>query len=179
MLFGSCSWSLAVWILAQANLPVLPSDSVLRLVDGSGIIRLTFRNSSEFALRDLRLNIGSPEPLKVRVSPAQIKGCLPAERCAFVLRAEVLPKTPEKRFLIDLRLSADGFETGLHRSRLLVDASPRASQANQGWMDAGSIRVGGRSKSSRVLVLTLLSVVPVLILLGLGILFKRRARGSP
>jgi hypothetical protein len=129
-------------------------------------------------LRDLRLNIISSEPLKVRVSPAKIHACLPAERCAFVLRAEALPKTPEKRFLVDLSLGAATWPAALHRSRLLVDASPRAKKPNRGWMDAGSIRVGGRSQTWRVVVISLLSVVPVILLLGLGMLFKRRARGS-
>jgi hypothetical protein len=173
---------LATLLLAAASAPgpkvdMFMDDDMLRMVRGSGSIRLIYRNVGPLELIDLRLATTTQTPVTLEPRPGVISRCQPADRCVFVVDAKAVTGTPERRFFVELILSAAGAE--IHRAPLLVDASPRAAVRERGWMDAGSVQVGERSQTTRVVVLTLLAAVPVLLLLGLGWWFKRRAaRGA-
>lgn len=169
---------LATLLLAAAGAPgpkvdMFMADDMLRLVQGSGSIRLIYRNVAPLELKDVRLEATADVPVTLDVRPGIIPRCQPADRCVFIIDGKATATTPERRFFATLVLSAAGVE--IHRAPLLVDASPRAAVRERGWMDAGSIQVGERSQTTRVVVLTLLAAVPVMLLLGLGWWFKRRA----
>jgi len=172
---------LALILLAAAAAPgprveLVMGDDMLRLVRGSGSIRLIYRNVSPLELTDLRLAITAEAPVTLEARPALIPRCQPADRCVFVIDGRATASTPERRFFAKLELTSEG--RSLHEAPLLVDASARASQRERGWMDAGFVEVGERSRTTRVVVLTLLAAVPVLVLVGLGWLLKRRATGA-
>jgi len=169
-------------VLATASAPgpridMVMGDDMLRLVRGSGAIRLIYRNTGPLELTDLRLTVSAEAPVTLEPRPGVIPRCQPADRCVFVIDGKVTPDTPERRFFASLSLTAAGKE--IHRAPLLVDASPRAAVRERGWMDAGFVEIGERSQTTRVVILTLLAAVPVMLLLVLGWWFKRRAsRGA-
>lgn len=171
-------WMAVICLAASAagvEVTAVTSDDMVRLVDGSGSIRIIYRNRSPIPLSDLQLAVKTERPVKVGVRPARIAHCLPADRCVFELTVQKEESTPERRFNAELILSA-AHRPDLFRRPLIIDASARAASRERGWMSAGSIQVGTRSETSRVLVLTLLAALPVIALLILGWWFKRRAQ---
>ena len=176
-MIGLLTLVLATALAPGPKVDMVMGDDMLRLVRGSGAIRLIYRNTGPLELKDLRLAISAEVPVTLEPRPGVIPRCQPADRCVFVIDGRAQPDTPQRRFFASLSLSTAGRE--IHRVPLLVDASPRAAVRERGWMDAGFVQVGERSQTTRVVVLTLLAAVPVLVLLGLGWWFKRRAsRGA-
>ncbi|HUU01840.1 MAG TPA: hypothetical protein VM425_10385 [Myxococcota bacterium] len=154
---------------------LVTTDSEIRLPRGSGSIRLIYRNESPIALLDARVSVESETPLEIVVRPASIPRCLPADRCVFEIDAKSKATTPHVRFPISATLHARG-QPDLHSLRLFADNSPRAGRQGRGWMEAGTINVGKSSRTSRVLGLAALSLIPLLALVFWGLFLKRRSR---
>jgi hypothetical protein len=145
------------------------------MIDGSGQLLLIYRNVSSLAYKNLQLRLEVGDKLGVEVRPKKIVTCAPAERCVFALRAISNKSTPATKFWVDALLSSEGYPR-LKNTRLQVDAGPDAGKKDTGWMDAGTIQVVNRSQNSRVIGLTLLSLVPLIFLLGLGWVLKKRVQ---
>ena len=159
---------------SAADVSLVTSDSQVRMSKYRGSIKLIYRNNSEGMLSDVRLTTHTEIPVEVEVRPEIIPRCLPADRCVFEIEIKRTSQTPEERFAILVKLQAAN-QPDLHQRKLFVDATPQALSRERGWMEAGQIKVGTRSQTSRVLVLTLVCAVPVILLLGLGLYFKKRA----
>ena len=159
--------------LADANL--IPTDKFLRLDQDTGYIRLIYRNTSGVTWKNLQLKIHSEIPVNFRTSPQRIHRCQPADRCIFEIIARRTPQTPSRRFPVEVKLLADG-HPDLYTSLLFIDTTPGAGKRESGWIEAGTIKVGRTSKTSRVLVLALLSALPVIALIILGFYLKKKAR---
>ncbi len=163
--------------MAPGHIRLIMGDDMLRLDNGSGTMGLAYRNATQVELKNLQLEIKSGEPITLTTRPKRILRCEPGNRCVFILEGQATKKTPSKRFFATVSLlDADGHE--LQRSDVLIDASPKAMVRERGWMAAGSIHIGSRSRTSRMVVLTLLGALPVLLLLSLGWWFRRRAEKS-
>jgi hypothetical protein len=158
-----------------ADVNMIPTDKFLRLHQDTGYIRLIYRNTSGVTWKNLQLKIDSQVPVDFRTTPQRIHRCQPADRCVFEVAARRTPRTPTRRFSVTAKLVADG-QPGLHTSQLFVDTTPGAGKRESGWIEAGTIKVGRTSKTSRVLVLALLSAVPVIALIILGFYLKKKAR---
>ena len=161
--------------LGAAEVTLITSDSDIRLIEDSGSIRLFYRNNSELSLINARVTVVSQTPAEIKVRPARIPRCQPADRCVFAIAVSRTQNTPPSRFLVTIKLESDGRDK-LHVTRLFVDASPRAADKKDGWMDAGTIHVGGRSGRMRLLALAVVCAVPVILLLVVGTILKRRSR---
>jgi hypothetical protein len=166
---------LSTVLLGSADVSLVTTDSAIRLPGDYGEIRLVYRNTSDTEWKNARLVIDSEVPVKIEVVPKRIPRCQPADRCVFRIEAKRTPQTPAKRFSIRVGLASDN-RPRLHAVKLFVDGSAQAAQSGQGWMEAGTIHVGGRSSRTRLIVLTLVCVVPVIALLLLGTYFKRKSR---
>jgi hypothetical protein len=158
-----------------ADATAIPTDKYLRLPKDTGFIRMIYRNTSELAWENVRVTVLSDIPVEFQSRPERIQHCRPADRCVFAIEARRTPRTPSRRFPVVVKLQADD-RPELHTARLYVDTTPGAGKRESGWMEAGTIRVGKTSKTSRVLVLTLLSAVPVVALILLGFHLKKKAR---
>jgi hypothetical protein len=158
-----------------ADVSMVPTDKFLRLHHDTGRIRLIYRNPTGQTWKNLHLKIHSEIAVDFRTTPQRIHRCQPADRCVFEVTARRTPQTPTRRFSVVVKLAADD-RPDLHTSRLFVDTTPGAGKRESGWIEAGTIKVGRTSKTSRVLVLTLLSAVPVIALIFLGLYLKKKAR---
>ena len=170
--------SLLLYLLVLAPLAdvtMVPTDKCLRLPKDTGSIRMIYRNTSGLTWKNARVTVRSDIPMDFQVRPKRIHRCQPADRCVFKIDARRTPETPSRRFPVEVQLQADG-RPDLHTARLFVDTSPGAGKRESGWIEAGTIQVGRTSKTSRVLVLTLLSAVPVAGLIILGFYLKKKAR---
>ena len=158
-----------------ADVNMIPTDKFLRLPQDTGYIRLIYRNTSGQTWKNLQLKIRCEVPVDFKVTPKLIHRCHPADRCVFEMAARRTPQTPNRRYPAEVKLVADD-RPDLHTARLFVDTTPGAGKRESGWIEAGTIKVGRTSKTSRVLALTLLSAVPVIALIILGFYLKKRAR---
>lgn len=159
----------------SADATMIPTDKFLRLHQDTGYIRMIYRNTSGLTWKNLRLEFRCEIPVEFQTRPKRIHRCQPADRCIFEIQARRTPKTPSRRFPVTVKLQADG-HPDLHTASLFVDTTPTAGNRESGWLEAGTIQVGRTSKTSRVLVLTLLSALPVIALIILGFYLKKRAR---
>jgi hypothetical protein len=162
-------------LLPLTDVNMIPTDKFLRLHMDTGYIRLIYRNTSGVTWKNLQLKVNSEVPVDFRTTPQRIHRCQPADRCVFEITARRTPQTPIRRFPVTVKLVADD-HPDLHTARLFVDTTPGAGKRESGWIEAGTIKVGRTSKTSRVLVLTLISAVPVIALIILGFYLKKRAR---
>lgn len=162
-------------LLPLSDAGMIPTDKFLRLPKDTGYIRLIYRNTSGVTWKNLQVKVNSEVPADFRATPQRIHRCQPADRCVFEITARRTPKTPSRRFPVTVKLMADD-RPDLHTSRLFVDTTPGAGKRESGWIEAGTIKVGRTSKTSRVLVLTLVSAVPLIALIVLGFYLKKRAR---
>jgi hypothetical protein len=157
---------------ATADVSLVTSDSVVRMSEYRGSVRLIYRNTSGYLLKDLHVETRADRQVEVSVRPQKIPRCLPSDRCVFELEVKRVKETPEERFFLLVDLHSD---RRLHQRQIMVDATPQALTRERGWMEAGQIQVGTRGKTGRVLVLALLCAVPVVLLLLLGLYFKKRS----
>ncbi|RLB59130.1 MAG: hypothetical protein DRI34_02895 [Deltaproteobacteria bacterium] len=146
----------------------------LALAGDEGRIRIVVRNRSPFALDDLRLQVHAARPLSLEVRPAGIPHCRPGERCTFQVTARRRADTPPARFPLDFEVSSRRFPH-LLASRLFADASPGAGRRRE-WMDAGTINIKRTGRRVHLLAMLLAAGMPVLVLLGLGLYFRRQSR---
>jgi hypothetical protein len=170
--------NLLIYILLLAPLAdvnMIPTDKFLRLHQDTGFIRLIYRNTSGLTWKNLQLKIRSGVPVDFKTTPRRIHRCQPADRCVFEIAARRTPRTPIKRFSAEVKLVADDHPE-LHTSLLFIDTTAGAGDRESGWIEAGTIKVGRTSKTSRVLVLALLSALPVIALIILGFYLKKKAR---
>ena len=170
--------SLLLYILALAPLAdvtMVPTDKFWRRPHAPGSIRMNYRTTTGLTGKHARVTVSSDIPVDFRVRPKRIHRCQPADRCVFKIDARRTPETPSRRFPVEVKLQADG-RPDLHTARLFVDTSPGAGKRESGWIEAGTIQVGRTGKTSRVLVLALLSAVPVVGLIILGFYLKKKAR---
>ncbi len=160
--------------MAPGHIRLIMGDDMLRMNRGGGSIGLAYRNATQVELKGLHLEIKSSKPIELTSRPQKITRCPPGNRCVFTIHAQAIEATPSKRFFATVTLmDSDAHE--LQRSDVLIDNSSKAMVRERGWMAAGSIHVGAKSRTSRMVVLTLLGAMPVLLLLVLGWWFRRRA----
>ncbi len=157
------------------EISVISSDSQLNMPHGSGLVRIIYRNTTEYPWHNAKIEIESSDPLAVSTKPPTIPRCQPADRCVFAILANKLPNTPQKRFPITIKLTSDN-HPDLHTMSFQVNPLPQNNQDDKGWMYAGTIKINKQSKLSRALVLGLLSAIPIMLLLSLGMYLKKRAR---
>jgi len=162
-------------LVTPADAYMVPSDKFLRLHQDTGRIQLIYRNTTGLTWKNARVTVQSGVPVDFKTTPKRIHRCQPADRCIFELQARRTPQTPVRRFPVLVKLQADN-RPELHTAQLFIDTTPDAGKRESGWMEAGTIQVGRTSKTSRVLVLTLLSTLPVIALIILGFYLKKRAR---
>lgn len=163
--------------MAPGHIRLIMGDDMLRLNRGGGFMGLAYRNATQVELHGLHLEIKASKPIKLTTKPKTIMRCEPGDRCVFELKAQALKDTPQKRFFSTVSL-LDSAGHELQSSEVLIDASPTAMKKERGWMAAGAIHVGSKSRTSRMVVLTLLGALPVLLLLGLGWWFRQRQEKS-
>jgi hypothetical protein len=153
-----------------------PGEAVVPLGAGEHAFEVLVRNIGESELQDLRLEAAA-EGCTVVVSPASIAAVGPSDRVTYTVTARATPELTRRR--VPLRLSLSSRNRGpLTAVEVLVDGR-RTRPRQEGWFDVGVVHVSSRAPAARVLLLTLLSLVPVTGLLLLGWWLKRRAREAP
>ena len=156
-----------------ADFDVVSTDSVIRLRRGAGALRLIFRNNSPVSFSQLKLVTQTVEGLDLAIQPSSIMHCRPAQRCVFLVQANAQSDLGEERFFISTKL-VDGHKNELYQMRLGV--MPNYRDGREKWMDAGTINITGGTKGSKLAILVMLGLLPVLLLLVLGRIFKRKAQ---
>ena len=165
-------------LLNATEISVVTNEAEIRLPtckNASSTIKIFYRNLSDRTWHNLRMENESDQPIKIETRPKKIVRCQPAERCTFEVQVIRTAQTPEQKMILTARLMSDE-QPDLHTLNLPVNATASANKLERGWMPAGTIRIEARSSSSRVTIIALLAMIPVLVLLGIGLFIKRKEK---
>jgi len=165
--------ALTVMVLLADLVAVFPGRSVVPLPGAEGTVEILVRNVSPVALREVRLEAESGH-CAFRVEPAVLPLIRPSDRASFRLVLLRTAETRARRFPLQLRLSSRHHE--LLRAFQLIGDGRAGSDGGKGWIDVGVVKIGSGKRPARTLLFWLLGFVPLALLLGLGLVLKRRAR---
>jgi len=162
------------------DVSVIASDNLLRMPEGSGAIRLVFRNQAEFTWHDLSLTFQGDESLTLDVQPPRLDFCQPSDRCVFAIAAQAKPEGKNRRFQVRVTLTSRE-KPALLELPLVVDSTPAARRPESGviQLELGTITVESTPPQKHTLALTMACIIPLILLLGWGLLLKRKARRNP